>query len=232
MTDSFIDDVTDVPPGDEPTNHTSDTFTVKSILDAPDYTDFVRRPKSAAAKQYEKKTASLMKAGMVASINSGNLADAATFIHFGPGFAAAAGDYAASDERAAKMIDMITTPASPALTFVLAAAPLISQFARNHEDTIREIPQTRRRWRDRKQTQTANGETAPRVDFRIPLIGRHVSFKMRVRFKLLRNVMSGFRKTTYEPDSLTIKVFTDDKLRAALHKQGIDIHVSNGGDDA
>lgn len=228
MPDSFTDDITDVPPGEETDNHTSRTVNVKSILDAPDYTDFVRRPKTATAREYEKKTASLMKAGMVASINTGNLADAATFIHFGPGFAAAAGDYAATDERAARMIDMITTPASPALAFVLAAAPLISQFARNHEDVIRDIPEIRQKRRMRKREQAA--QETPRMDFRIPLIGRHVSFKMRVRFKLLRNLTSGFRKTTYEPDMLTIKVFTDDKLRAALHKQGIDIHVTEGTD--
>lgn len=228
LTDSFIDDITDVPPGDEP-NHTSANVKIKSILDAPDYTDFVRRPKTAAAREYEKKVASGLKAGMVASINSGNLADAATLIHFGPGFAAAAGDYAASDERAAKMIDMITTPASPALMFIMAAAPLISQFARNHEDAIKDIPQARQRWRTRKKDRPAESSDAPRIDFRIPVIGRHVSFKMKMRFKVFRGLLSGFSKTTYPPDTLMVKVFSDEKLRTALHKQGFDIRVT--GDD-
>jgi hypothetical protein len=202
---------------------------VTSLLDAPDYSSFVRIPKTGKARDYEKKVASMAKAGMTYSIGTGNLPDAATFIHYGPAFAAAAGDYAAKDERAAKMIDMVCSPASPALTFILAGLPLLAQLARNHGQEISAIPEVRRTRKLRKAQRKAEAKTddSPSLQFRIPVIGKTVSLRMKMRMKLLSNLLGGFQKTTTDPEALTVKVFSDEKLQAALRKQGIDIRVTN-----
>lgn len=206
---------------------TADQKPLTSILDAPDYSEFVKAPKSAKAKQYERKTASMLKTGMVASIQVGNLKDAATIIHYGPSFAAAAGEFAASNEKAASMVDMICSPSNPALTFMLAGIPLLGQFMRNHEAELADIPEKRRTFKARKAERKAATANAPAaVQFRIPILGKTISLRMKLRARLLSSVLTGFRRGTQDPDDLAMKVFTDEKVTTALRKQGFDIRTT------
>jgi hypothetical protein len=225
-TDEFV--AADIPPnGDNVTQKP-----LASILDAPDYSEFVRQPKSARARQYEKKTASMIKAGMTYSIAVNRLDDAAACIHYGPSFAAAAGDFAAANETVAKTIDMICSPSSPALTFALTAIPLMGQFMRNHDAEIADIPAKRKAFKASRAERKAAAKDSPSVQFRIPIIGRTISLRMKLRTRLVGSFLTGFRRGTQDPESLTVKVFSDEKVQTALRKQGLDIRVVAGDDNA
>jgi len=202
-----------------------------AIFDAPDYTTLIRIPKTAKAREYEKRMRSLLKAGTIGAINSGRLVDAATFLHYGPGLAAAVGDLAGADEKAAKAIDMFTSPASPALVFAATVLPFLGQMLRNHEDQMREMPSSVREFRKMRrqikaQKAEANGGPEPaKVSIRVPFTRFHMNFNVRLRWHPFRSLMAGVRTQTKEPSALVYQVFTDEKLLAALAKQGISIHI-------
>lgn len=200
-----------------------------AIFEAPDYSTLVKLPKTAVSRDYEKRVQSMLKAGVIGAINSGRYSDAAALLHFGPGFAAASGDLASADARAKKLLDYATSPSSPVLIFAMTIVPLISQLWRNHEDQLQEMPKTYRQLRaHRKQAKTeqrAADATAPRVQVKLPLVGKTLSMPVRLKFKLVKNVLASFRTQTKDPDALAMQVFSDEKLIKTLEKQGIRIRV-------
>jgi len=174
----------------------------RGIVADADLADFIKRPKTAVAREYEKKTASILNAAMRGTISSpSTVADAAAIIQYGEGVSAAAGEWAQEDEKARKMIDLIATPSSPVVMFVMAAIPLVAQIIRNHESEVtkpvREVSR----------------------QFRIPFIKKNVSIGMRLKFALPKR----FRNATVPPELLMEGVFSHPEVIKALKKRGIEV---------
>lgn len=168
----------------------------------------------------------MMKAGMVMSLNNHQWADAATFIKHGPGFATAAGNYAAEDKRAAKIIDMLTAPDSPALLFAMVAIPMVAQLARNHQTEIVKKAETRRERRQMRRAAKRNGESRPTVEtppITVHVFKREIKLPIRFRLKLpsVKNVFTAFMAPTQFPQQITAEVFRDKKVVTQLHKMGL-----------
>jgi hypothetical protein len=203
-----------------------------TIADAEDYSKFIRKPRTAISREYETRVKAMLKAGVFGAINLGDLPDAAAIIHYGPDWAAAVGDLADADERIRKGLDMLTTPANPYAMFLVASIPLATQLIRNHEkqaQTARLTFRQRRAYRKEHPAEFASTSTT----FGIPVgFGRHINIRFRFRIRNpLKLIASSARSQTFEPDGLTVKVFSDAKLRAALEKQGIRIQVSNAEEE-
>jgi hypothetical protein len=198
-----------------------------SIFGAPDFTTLIKKPKTARARDYEKRTNSALKAGLVTSLNTGNYADAAAILKLGPAFSTATGELADANERARGYIDLLTQPSNPVVMFALTAVPLIAQLMRNHEATLAEIPSNMQNRKARRASRKANKEgTPPRVQFTIPLIKKRVALRFGLHIRLGK-VLSGFRSQTVHPEHLAQQVFTDPKVIDALRKMGAVIHEPN-----
>jgi hypothetical protein len=196
------------------------------ILGAPDFTQLVKRPKTGVAREYEKKVGSAFKAVTLASIQSGNLPDAATILWHGPGAASALGDLASVDDHARKAIDLITSPDNPWLVCAFTIIPLIAQLARNHEPALKEIPGKFRMGRkaraQRKLVKASQPPEPPKFTFK--LFGKTIPVRFKVRLPF-GAMFKGIRSQTHHPDQLTAQVFSDDKLLAELRKHGVDIRL-------
>ena len=189
------------------------------IFGAADYTTLIKPKSTVVSRTYRDKTYSVLKAATVGSINSGNMADAATFIHHGPSFGIAVGQLADADERARKAIDFLTSPSNPYVVFLMTAIPLISQLVRNHEEALSAIPQNIKMGRrQRKAMRSAQKDVPPR--FTMHLFGRDIPVRWNPRVKPLA-FLKGFRSQTNDPGDLTNHVFEDPKLLKALADQGI-----------
>jgi hypothetical protein len=214
--DEFTRDYT--PPQDEKSHTTH-------FMDA-DIGDFLKRPKTAVAREYEKKTAALLNAGMRFTIKSPEtLPDAAAIIAYGDNVASAAGELAESDEWTRKAIDLIAVPGDPRILFALALIPLASQIFRNHHDArvsrpaagIEGPPLTRKQKRAaRKQRRAARpginvgvGRFKVKVPFSVEMLGVNVS-----RYAMSQSV---------EPQALSDAVFSNPDILKALKKRGINI---------
>lgn len=199
-----------------------------TIADAEDYEKFIRKPQTAISREYNKRVKSMLKAGMFGAINTGNLSDAAAIVHYGPDFATAMGDLADTDERIRKVMDMITTPANPYAMAFMVSLPFLAQLFRNHEEVLREVPATwRERRKARRYSSSGDDTAATTATVKLPF-GRKINLRFRLRLRNpLKLFMAGARSRTYSPDTLTVKVFSDPKLRTALEKQGIRIQVVN-----
>lgn len=195
------------------------------LFDAPSYSEFIKLKPNSRAKTYERKTASMMKAGLVMSLNSHQYPDAATFLKHGPGFATAAGNLAAEDPRAAKIIDMLTAPDSPYVMFALAAMPLFSQLVRNHERDVKTAATTWREKRaERKQAKISGYKPTKQASpITVRLFKREFKLPIRLRFKLpsFKHMFGAFMTPTQYPDEITQEVFSDPSVVKALHKMGI-----------
>lgn len=200
-------------------------YDYSNLFNAPNYADFIKTAPNSKARGYERKVASMMKAGLVGSLHAENWADAATFLKHGPGFATAAGNLAAEDARAAQIVDMLTAPDSPYVMFALVALPMISQLVRNHQP---EIVQAGTTWRERRAAHKqakANG-TLPRSQASpivVHLFRREFKLPIRFRVKLpkFRNLFKAFLAPTQHPGQITQEVFQDPAVIKALHKMGI-----------
>jgi len=199
------------------------------ILTAPDYSSFVKVPHTRIAQEYEKKIQSLFKAGFFGALRNDNLHDAALCIHHGPNVSATAGALAEHDERVARIVDMITAPDNPYVAFAVAAVGFAAQFARNHEEELRSIPQAAKEGRaERRARKRAEREgltdapPSPRISVRLPF-GRSVSFGIKLRFRSLRKLGTIWHFQTHDPDELVQQVFSDEKLLKALAKENIHI---------
>ena len=191
------------------------------ILDAPDYSTFVKITRTTRSREYERKINSVLKTGFFVALQNGQLPDAATILDKGPSFSLAAGNLADHDERAARIVDMLTAPDNPYVVFAITAIGLVGQLARNHEDVLQNVPQAvRQSRRERKARKAAGTDNGHRVQIHLPF-GRTVSLALRFRFRSLRNVTKLFRLQTQDPIAIVTRVFSDEKLRKALEKQGI-----------
>jgi len=208
-------------PGNENGDHTT------RFLDA-DIGDFIKRPKTAIAREYEKKAQALLNAGMRVTIKTpGTLPDAAAIIAYGDEVAAAAGELAESSEWTRKAIDLIAVPGDPRVLFALALIPLASQLVRNHHDafTMRSAalvadgapPMTRKEKRAARKIKRAArpgvrvgyGRWKVKIPFTVEMFGSGAA-----KYAMSQSV---------DPRALTESVFANPAIAKALKKRGIDI---------
>jgi hypothetical protein len=193
-----------------------------SIFGAPDYTTLITPKRTVVSREYEVKVKSLLKAGVIGSLNNQNFTDAAALLHYGPAFAVATGQLAEADERARQAIDVITSPTNPYAIFLLTAMPLISQLLRNHEPELREVPGRFRNRKMRRKQARKNpppDQGKPRFTIHLPF-GKTIPIRVSANFKIGK-LLLGFKAQTEEPNQLAYKVFSDPKVVTALEKQGI-----------
>lgn len=168
------------------------------VADA-DIADFIKRPKTAVAREYEKKAAAILNATMRQTIgNPATVRDAAAIIAAGDGICASAGEFAEQDEHVRKFIDLIATPANPALMFIMAIVPLAAQILRNHETETPPVKATRA--------------------FKVPFLKKNISVSMRLHPRLPKKM----RSFTVEPNAM-MNVFDHPEVKKALKKRGIDV---------
>lgn len=214
---------------DIPANHSEpvddDSPDYGYLFEAPNYADFIKSPTSGTAKEYEKKTAALLKSWFWSSIHSQQMPDAATILERGPSFSVATGKLAASNEKVAKMLDIITAPESPAVLFVVAAIPFVAQIFRNHEPELAQVPATFRERRAARKARKQQGVSAdvPREPlFTIRILGRKIPVGAKFNIRLGFRFLSGpARSQTTHPGVLVHRVFSDSRVQKALEKEGI-----------
>lgn len=197
---------------------------LSSLFDAPDLSKFVKLPQTATAREYEQRMKALLKAGAIGAISAQNLPDAATLLSHGPGFAAAAGQLAEADDRAKRVIDMLTTPASPWGMFVVTAIPMICQLARNHEQQIQQMPANLRTRKERKAQKATEREAQPKVTVHLPF-GKSIKLGVKAKFPIGR-IFGVFRTQTKDPRLIAFEVFSDPKIVAELQKQGVSFQAA------
>lgn len=221
-------DITDTTPEAEyevPPNGHPEEPTWQAIFSAPNYGDLIKTRTTARAREYRDKTNSLLKAGLVGSMNAGDFPDAAAILRYGPAFSNATGQLADTSDRAAAIIDMITSPANPVAMFALAAIPLVAQVVRNHEKQIEQVPAARAQARRQKKAmKAARKEEEPR--FTIRLLKWRLPVHWHPKKIDVRKVFAGFRSQTLEPEALANDVFTDPDVLKALERMGVLIRVN------
>ena len=193
----------------------------EAIVNAPDYASLIASRQSRRGKQYEQKTNSVLKAAAFTCINAGDFKDAAAIFHYGPPFSYATGQFADSNETARRVIDLVTSPESPAVMFAITALTLTTQLLRNHEETIKQMPvKGREARRRRKAMSTARQAEPPRFSIGVGRWKIPIRFRARIKWS---NITGLFRVQTQDPEDLMYRVFTDDSVMAALKKQGFTI---------
>lgn len=171
------------------------------FIDA-DLGHFMRKPKTAVAREYEAKAAAflgLLTRGTIS--NPKTIADAAAYIAYGDKMAAATGELADEYEPARRFIDAIASPSSPLVGFVLTGLPLAAQLLRNHEKEI------------------VKPARSIRFTVKIPFRKRPLNVAIPLRFKLSKSL----RAQTVEPRACANAVFSNPDVVKALKKRGIDI---------
>lgn len=209
-----------------------EAFDYSALFSAPNYADFIKTKPNSRAQGYERKVASIMKAGLVFSLNNQAFPDAATFLKHGPGFAKAAGNLAAEDARAAGIVDMLTAPDSPYVMFALIAFPFIGQIARNHQSDISAGATTwKQRRAERKQAKLAGLKPTvvkPPITVHIGKRAIKIPVRLRIKFPKAGSLFKAFLTPTQHPGQIAEEVFTDPAVIRALHKMGV---YPQGGDD-
>lgn len=213
------------PEPDEDEDLLEDQYDYSTLFDAPSYSQFIKTAPNSKAQTYEKRVQSMMKAGMIGSLNAHNWPDAATFLKHGPGFAKAAGNLAAEDARAAAIVEMLTAPDSPYVMFAMVAIPMVAQLVRNHQPQVQKAGESwRQRRAERKQAKLAGVKTrASRPPITIHVFKREFKLPIRFRLKLpnLKNAFKAFLAPTQYPDEIAAEVFNDPAVIKALHKMGV-----------
>lgn len=203
-----------------------------SLLDAPDYANFLRHPQSAQGKEYEERMRSMLKAAALTMFKNGQPLDGATILHYGPGFARKTGDLTDISDSARKAIDLLTAPDNPWFAFVIAGMPFAMQFFRNHEREAAEIGRQVRKTRaERKEyrRKVRTGELPPPPPRRAKGItikgpfGR--TFTVRIPIPKPTALLNLVRTQTHDPVDLATKVLSDPKVQKILAKEGIVIEV-------
>lgn len=224
-------DQSTIPPGtdddgpEESRNGDGPDYTdFRLILEAPDFATFVKRPRNARVREYEKRTASALKLVALGAMQSDNFADAATVLWFGPSVATAAGHIADTNDQARKVLDMLTAPNSPWVALAMTVWPLMAQLARNHEEELEKLPSklnvSRKARQARAEARKAQAtKTAPRWTLRL---GRW-RIPVRFQWKPWKLLTAGIRAQTVDPLVVTSRVFTDDALLAELRRMGYNI---------
>jgi hypothetical protein len=233
--DALGEDYDEYDPSDEPEDPFAEETEgeerkhTTNFMDA-DIGEFIKRPKTATARAYEKKTQAILNAGMRFTIKSPQtLPDAAAFIAYGDEVAAAAGEFAEDSEFARKTLDFITAPENSAVVFALAVLPLVSQLYRNHHDLYMSAkqrqqvglpegtPLSRKERRAQRKAQRAArpgikvgfGRFKYKLPFTVEMFGSNIS-----RYAMSQSV---------DPPALAKEVFSNQKVVAALKKRGINI---------
>jgi hypothetical protein len=199
-------------------------FDFSNLFDAPSYSSFIKTAPNSKAKSYEARVASLMKAGMIMSLNNGLYPDAATFLKHGPGFSKAAGNLAASDARAAAIVDMLTAPESPYVMFAMVALPMVSQLFRNHQSEVQQVGATMKERRAERKRNKRAGVVPPRKPpITVHLFRREIKLPIRVNLRMprLQNVFKAFLTPTQHPQHIAAEVFSDPAVVKALHSLGL-----------
>jgi hypothetical protein len=218
------------PPRDDdefPEDEEEEFHDYSTLFDAPSYSEFIKTAPNSKAKSYEKRVQSMMKAGMVMSLNSHQWPDAATFMKHGPGFAKAAGNLAAEDARAARLVDMMTAPDSPYVMFAMVAIPLVAQLFRNHASDIESAASTasekRKARKAAKREARATGFKARTPPITVRIFRREFKIPIRFRLKLpkFKAIFSSFLAPTQHPEEIAGEVFSDPAVVKALHKMGL-----------
>lgn len=195
-----------------------------NLFNAPDYSSFIKTKPNSKAKSYQARTASLMKAGMIASLNNQQWPDAATFIKYGPGFATAAGNLAAEDARVAALIDMVTAPDSPYVMFALVAVPMIAQLFRNHQQDIAAATENVKKTRAEKKRERQAGIRPPKpAPVTVHLFKREIRIPIRLKLRMpkLSGVFKAFLGTSQHPSHIAAEVFNDPAVVKAIHQLGL-----------
>jgi hypothetical protein len=191
----------------------------QTIFSAPDYASLIATRQSRKAREYTGKVNSVFKALTIASLNAGDIPDAAAILHHGPPFSHALGQLADSNASVARTIDMITSPSSPVVMAAVTGIALAAQIMRNHETALADIPKTRRQAKlQRRAMAEARKSEAPRFTIRFLRWQIPIRYSGRIR---LGKLLGGFRAQTHDPNDLSRTVFTDEAVLNALEKQGI-----------
>lgn len=188
----------DYPPEDE----IPDSDKIKFRFIDADLGHFMRKPKTAIAREYEGKAAAflgLLTRGTISDPDT--IADAAAYLAYGDKLAAATGELADEYEPARKVIDAIASPSSPLIAFGLAALPLVAQLMRNHEKEI------------------VKPVRSLRVNVKIPFRKKPLNVSVPLRLKLTKKL----RAQTVEPKTCAGLVFGNPDVVKALKKRGIDV---------
>lgn len=209
------------PNGDTPREEYTD---FRLILDAPDFTAFIKRTKNARVREYEKRTASALKAVALGAMQADDFPDAAAVLWYGPAIATATGHIADTSDRARNLLDIVTAPNSPWVALAMSVMPLIAQVARNHESVLDEMPKRfamgRRARAARAQARATEAEkTPPRFTLKI---GKR-RFPVRFQFSPWRMMTNGIRAQTVDPLVVTSRVFTNKDLIHELRRMGFNI---------
>jgi hypothetical protein len=172
------------------------------VADSDTLAEFIKRPKTAVAREYEKKTAAALNSIFRgAAGNPGTVVDAATILVFGDGFSAAAGELAQEDEKARKVLDFICTPSNPWVAFAMVAIPMAAQLMRNHETELEDLPPVKKV-----------------IGIKIPFSKKAISIPLRIKPRLPRRL----RSQTSEPAAM-LAVFEHPDVKRALKKRGITV---------
>lgn len=166
--------------------------------------EFVKEPKrSRKAKEYENKTADILRFAMQMTVTSERtVTDAAALLTYGSQVAEKVGDLADQDPRVARMIDFINGGTENAyLNVAMVAMPLVLQVIRNHEP-------------EKITAETTKSFT----------LFRRWTIKIPLRFKL-RNKF--FRNLTHEPKQLYQATFVPEVVEA-LQAQGVNVAAYKG----
>jgi hypothetical protein len=196
------EDWEDLNPGESEPRTEPDGSKFRGIVADADIADFIKRPKTGVAREYEKKTAAALNSvfrGLAG--NPGSVVDAATILVFGDGFSAAAGELAQEDANARKVLDFITTPSNPWVAFAMVAIPFASQIVRNHETALEDLPPVKRV-----------------IGVKIPFTKKAISIPLRIKPRLPKRL----RGTTVQPEAM-LGVFDHPDVQKALKKRGIDV---------
>jgi hypothetical protein len=205
------------------------------IFGAQDFTTLIRRPQTQKGREYTGRIASAFKAYAIGAMQSGNFPDAATILYHGPGAATAMGDLCATNEWAAKTVDLLTSPNSPVVATMLTVMPLISQLLRNHEQQIEQIParfdMSKQARAERKQRKSESKHAEDKPLFTIRLGKRSIPVRLKLHRKpIIGGFIKGVRAQTADPNMLAHRVFTDPDVLRQLQKMGILVHPGNNTD--
>jgi hypothetical protein len=208
--------------GDSPPEDSA-SYSYDALFAAPDYSVLIKGRRSAGAREYETKVKSVMKSLAIGSLRNGQFADSATFFRFGPGLSAATGDVCAVNDRAKKIVDMATAPDNPYVALGMVALPMIAQLFRNHEKQLEVIPELRKEARQRRKQRRQEEDKRRTATVHIPFMRREIKVRIGLRFNPFRGSRLAFTASTKPPQDLIQQVFSDEKLQAALAKQGIEV---------
>jgi hypothetical protein len=208
--------------GDSPQDDSA-SYSYDALFSAPDYSVLIKGRRSAGAREYETKVKSVMKSLAVGSLRNGQVADSATFFRFGPGFSSATGDVCAVNDRAKKIVDMVTAPDNPYVALGMIAVPMIVQLMRNHEKQLDMIPEVRKEAKRRRKERRQEEDKRRTATVHIPFMRREIKIRVGLRFNPFKGTRMALWASSKPPQELVQQVFSDQKLRDALAKQGIEI---------